>query len=164
MKHVSYGPVRCCLCGKLFSPGCTILESVLQGVARSDKPCRRIQISSFWKWKKPVIWNTACMDTRNNNWNTCVLSSGWKILCQSTCAMSMFDSWDIWSPYDGGMGNKSAVIRDVNLCLMTEIYWGFGETRCSSFRLFYSRDGGSVFLYNVGKRLPNCMATHLRRE
>jgi hypothetical protein len=64
----------------------------------------------------------------------------------------------------GNMSNKYAVFRDVALCIVTEIYWGFGETCCSDFGLLYSGDGGTLFLYTVGKLLPECMAPHLRRQ
>jgi hypothetical protein len=83
-------------------------------------------------------------------------------------------------------GVLGAVTEDITPCSLVEVQWRFGGTQCpptsGSNRkpskqacaccvrlcrllglLFSPGDGGSTLLCNVGKLLPDCMASHPRR-
>jgi hypothetical protein len=49
-----------------------------------------------------------------------------------------------------------------------EVSWSFGGTYWLHFQgrrtLFYSEDGGSTFLWNTHKFLPDYMASYFRRH
>jgi hypothetical protein len=63
-----------------------------------------------------------------------------------------------------GAGMKTAVFWVVESCNLVEVYWRFRGTCCVRYQGDCPDDGGSKYLWNIGKLLPDYTMLQPRRQ